>query len=693
MTDWRSITWPFAQVGGVMEALAKRAGLHPREAEIPVPPEGTALDSWIPSAGLTLGIEAEPVESTYADLEKMIRHAGPAVVKVPVEGETRFLALLDSRALTPDGEDVPVPVSEVRRKLAGDLESAVAPQIEPLVQDLKASRRDHVRDVLFRDRLGPARIGGCWLLRHAPGSPFARQLRSAGIPAKAAGFLGAHLAQYVLWMAAWAVVGHAALQGRTDAGWLFAWGLILLTIIPLKMLFTWLQGSVSLGISGILKQRLLQGALRLEPEEIRHQGAGGLFGRVLEAEAMESLALGGGLIALVSVAELFFGAAVLAAGAGGWLHAAALGLWVLATAVVAWRYARRRGAWTRSRIAMTHDLVERMVGHRTRLVQEGRGRRHDGEDVELERHQARSGAMDRWGALLSALVPRGWLVLGVAGLVPAFLSGQASAPGLAIGLGGVLLSYRALAHLSSGLSQLAGAAIAWREVAPVFHAAARPESGGSPLFAAGAGRGEGPVLEASDLVYRYRDRAEPVLRGCSLRIPAGERILLEGKSGSGKTTLASILAGLRTPESGLLLLRGLDRHALGDDGWRRRAVLSPQFHENHVLTETLAFNLLMGRRWPPEPGDMREAEAVCRDLGLGPLLDRMPAGLLQVVGETGWRLSHGERSRVFVARALLQGADLVLLDESFGALDPESLRKAVRCAVERAPTLVVIAHP
>jgi ATP-binding cassette, subfamily B, bacterial len=71
----------------------------------------------------------------------------------------------------------------------------------------------------------------------------------------------------------------------------------------------------------------------------------------------------------------------------------------------------------------------------------------------------------------------------------------------------------------------------------------------------------------------------------------------------------------------------------------------------------------------------------------------MPAGLLQMVGETGWQLSHGERSRLYLARALLQNADLVVLDESFAALDPENLQYALRCVRERAAALLVIAHP
>ncbi len=122
-------------------------------------------------------------------------------------------------------------------------------------------------------------------------------------------------------------------------------------------------------------------------------------------------------------------------------------------------------------------------------------------------------------------------------------------------------------------------------------------------------------------------------------------------------------------------------------------VVAPQFHENHVFSETFAFNLLMGRRWPASEADFREAEAIVQELGLGDLLTRMPAGLLQMVGEGGWQLSHGERSRLYMARALLQGGHVMILDESFAALDPENLRQTLECVLRRAPTLMVIAHP
>jgi ABC-type multidrug transport system fused ATPase/permease subunit len=100
----------------------------------------------------------------------------------------------------------------------------------------------------------------------------------------------------------------------------------------------------------------------------------------------------------------------------------------------------------------------------------------------------------------------------------------------------------------------------------------------------------------------------------------------------------------------------------------------------------------MGHSWPPTPEQLARAQAVCDEVGLDDLLSRMPAGLNQQVGDAGWRLSEGERSRVFLARTLLSGADLVVLDESFSALDPEMLERAHRALHRRAPAVVMVAH-
>jgi ATP-binding cassette subfamily B protein len=434
-------------------------------------------------------------------------------------------------------------------------------------------------------------------------------------------------------------------------------------------------------------------------EKTRHQGAGQLLGRVIESDVVESLALSGGLLGLVAGIELVLTPVILSAGTGGWGHALLPLGWVGGTDLVGGWYFRSRQRWTAARLEMTHDLVERMVGYRTRLAQETPEHWHDGEDQTVERYLALARAMDRRVALLLALVPRGWCVLGLLGLVAVFVSGQSTPVALAVGFGGTLLAYRALHKLAARLVHLTGAALAWQQIAPLVAAATHPEVSGAPATVlalvppAGRGENEPSLIEAHDLVFRYREHGATVLQDCCLCIHTGERLILAGPSGGGKSTLVSLFTGLRLPESGLLLSHGLDLSPLGDDGWRQRVVVAPQFHENYILNGTFAFNLLLGRRWSPQSADVRDAEAVCRELDLGDLLDRMPAGLWQMVGETGWQLSHGERSRLYIARALLQHADVVILDKSFGALDPENLQRALRCVLARASTLLMIAHP
>ena len=74
---------------------------------------------------------------------------------------------------------------------------------------------------------------------------------------------------------------------------------------------------------------------------------------------------------------------------------------------------------------------------------------------------------------------------------------------------------------------------------------------------------------------------------------------------------------------------------------------APQYHENHILSATLLFNLLMSRAWPPSVEDRKEADDVCRELGLGPLLDRMPAGLYEMVGDSGWHFPRENAAASF----------------------------------------------
>jgi ATP-binding cassette subfamily B protein len=470
-------------------------------------------------------------------------------------------------------------------------------------------------------------------------------------------------------------------------------------LVSSQLLQVYVHGRLSVDVGLLIKQHLLRGALNLSPDQVRDQGAGQLLGRVFEAEAVEFLALQGGFLGLVAVIELLFGMIVLGAGMAGSLQQLLLGAWTALGSLLCVSYYRQRRRWTEARLAMTHDLVERMIGHRTRLAQESETSWHHEEDQSLGEYLRASQRMDRCWLRLAA-IPRGWMVVGLLGLTPTFMSAQTSPEALAVSLGGVLLAFRAMNKLVSGLGAISGAAIAGEQVAPLARAADESGEIGLPWLRSEAqahaepGVVEPPLLEAHDLSFRYHASGNAVLQGCQLTVRRGDRLLLEGNSGSGKSTLVSTLTGLQRPERGLLLLHGIDHRVLGWQGWGRHVASAPQFHENHVFSETLAFNLLMGRRrWPPSTADLEEAEAVCRELGLGELLDRMPAGVQQLVGETGWQLSHGERSRLYIARVLLQRPELIVLDESFAALDPETLRQTMRCVLARVPTMMVVAHP
>jgi ATP-binding cassette subfamily B protein len=714
MTEsWDTLAWSGRQLGEALPALARASGLtHRTSSPIPPPPlellgdSPEAWNTWLEDAADWLGLEAESVGAIYPEVARMLAGAGPALVRISEEGPPRFLLLLKGHRehvelLAPDLRRVRVPMRSVHHALCQLQEATREAYVRRLLEtaEVPAGELERVRAALLLHQLRARWIGGCWLLRYPPGASFWSQVKQRGLHVRGALFVLAQLAVYVGWLLSWWMMGRGALRGQLDGGWLLGWALLLMTLVPLRMCCAWTAGRLSLEGAGLLKQRLLAGALLLEPDEIREEGAGQLLSRVLEAEAVESLASGGGIQAVLAVIELLLAAAVLGAGAGGTWHLVLLGATLGLSTWLGVRYWKLRTDWTAQRLQLTHELSERMQGHRTRLVQERLEEWHQGEDQSIERYLDVSRRMDRQLVMLTTFVPRAWLVLGLLGLIPALLGREVSAPLLAVSVGGVLLARQALQRAGLGLSRSAGAVIAWRAVNGMFRAASRLDGERAPgMLAARAPRTSSPgapatVLEMKGLTYRHRGRGRPVLQGVSLSLKQGDRVLLEGPSGSGKSTLASVLSGVRAPESGLLLSHGLDRVTLGPRGWRRRVVSAPQFHENYVLSAPFAFNLLMGRGWPAAQADLLEAEEICRELDLGGLLDRMPGGILQVVGETGWQLSHGERSRLYIGRALLQKADLVLLDESFAALDPITLKRVMDCVLRRTSTLVVIAHP
>ncbi len=524
----------------------------------------------------------------------------------------------------------------------------------------------------------------------APSGSFWQQVRAAGLVWRSGTLLGVHALETVFLFASWAAEGSGALSGRVDKGWLAAWALCLATVVLLRAAARSSEVALSIGFGGLLKERLLAGAMAFDADALRRKGIGELLSQVFEAETLEGLAMDGGLQIVLAALELLIIPFVLSWGVSTRLEILLLLSWLCLTAILIAQNMSERFRWTNARLGLTHRLVENMTAHRTKVVQQPPAEWHIAEDDETEEYAQASERLDHSTARIETLIPQGYLIAALLAFSPSFLTGAATLSQQAVTLGTILFAYMSLQRFTFGAARASVAYVAWRSIKPVFDAATKPVEGSSAETSAPQ---EIKTFQLQNVAFTHAGRLEPSLKNCTLTIHAGDSLLLEGDSGSGKSTLALLIAGIRRPSAGFILAGGLDLQTRGEANWRRRVAAAPQYHENHILSASLSFNLLMGRPYPHSSEDLQEARQLCLELGLGSLLERMPSGLDHMVGETGWQLSQGERSRVFLARALLQNADLVVLDESLAALDPENLGQCLKCVRQRAKTLLVIAHP
>ncbi|MGH3098360.1 MAG: thiol reductant ABC exporter subunit CydC, partial [Streptosporangiales bacterium] len=170
-------------------------------------------------------------------------------------------------------------------------------------------------------------------------------------------------------------------------------------------------------------------------------------------------------------------------------------------------------------------------------------------------------------------------------------------------------------------------------------------------------------LRVEGLRARWTVDGPYVLDGVDLALPPGRRVAVVGQSGSGKSTLAAVLLRQLAPEGGRVLLADTDAAALAADDVRRVVGLCAQ--QAYVFDSTVAENVRLAR---PDASD-EEVTAALGAARLGDWLDHLPHGLETRVGEHGNRLSGGERQRLALARVLLAGLPVVVLDEPTEHLD------------------------
>ncbi|MGC5622424.1 thiol reductant ABC exporter subunit CydD [Streptomyces albidoflavus] len=430
---------------------------------------------------------------------------------------------------------------------------------------------------------------------------------------------------------------------------------------------------------------------RLAPAGLRGTRRGDLLSRlVADVDALQDYwlrwLLPAGWAALVSTVSVLFmtwllpaAGAVLAIG----LLAAAVGVPLVSGGFA--RRAERRLAPARGALATrvaevltgTGELtVAGALAHRTARTGDA--------DRELTRIRARGAAANALGAGLTAVITGLTTVaaayVGIRGVSAGALDGVA----LAVVVLTPLAAFEAVTALPLAVQFRQRVRRSAERVHEVLDA---PVPVTEPEAAGPAPESPFPV-ELRGVAARHPGQERDALTGIDLTVAEGRRIAVVGPSGSGKTTLAQLLLRFLDPRTGSYTLAGASAPGLDGDDVRRLVGLCAQ--DAHVFDSTLRENLLLADRSATE-ARLREV------LGRARLLEwaeTLPQGLDTPVGEHGARLSGGQRQRLALARALLAGFPLLVLDEPAEHLDLETADRltADLLAATRGRTTLLITH-
>lgn len=221
----------------------------------------------------------------------------------------------------------------------------------------------------------------------------------------------------------------------------------------------------------------------------------------------------------------------------------------------------------------------------------------------------------------------------------------------------------------------------------IFELLSAPElgsKGGSHPMAKGT-----PVaISFENVVFSYTQGGREALTKLSFSLQPGERVALVGASGSGKSTVASLLLGFIRPTGGNIAINGTPLEDICRQDWLANMAVVPQ--SPHLFYRTVEENLRMGR----EEASRDEVAAAAKAAGAHEFICQLPQGYETIIGQGGHGLSGGEAKRLALARAFLQQASFVLLDEATAGLDVQ--REAeIDEAMERVMegrTVLMIAH-
>jgi subfamily B ATP-binding cassette protein HlyB/CyaB len=195
-------------------------------------------------------------------------------------------------------------------------------------------------------------------------------------------------------------------------------------------------------------------------------------------------------------------------------------------------------------------------------------------------------------------------------------------------------------------------------------------------------------IRVERVTFRYRIDGPPALQGVSFDIPAGQILGIVGASGSGKSTLAKLLQRLYVPESGRVLIDGIDL-ALADPAWVRRQI-GVVLQENVLFNRTVRENIALADLSMAMERVIQAAQLA----GAHEFILALPEAYDTMIGERGASLSGGQRQRIAIARALAVNPRILIFDEATSALDYES-EMAIQANMQwicQNRTVILIAH-
>lgn len=196
------------------------------------------------------------------------------------------------------------------------------------------------------------------------------------------------------------------------------------------------------------------------------------------------------------------------------------------------------------------------------------------------------------------------------------------------------------------------------------------------------------AVELRDVTFCYPGNQYASLSNVSLVIQPGEKVGIIGRSGSGKSSLAKLLVGFYQPDSGSVLIDGIDLRQIDVHDLRHNIGYAPQ--DIHLFNGTLRENLLYGASYVDDETMLRVANLT----GVHEFARRHPSGYNMQVGERGMSLSGGQRQAVTLARALLLDPPVLLMDEPTSSMDntSEDLIKKALAPVISNKTLLLVTH-